>query len=235
MNYGIFALVAIVICLAAFPAAGQTPVVLNVPGVETPPAKLSAADDALIKRSGLPKVRKKLISDVCEEAFEPAGVLQGSFSRPNSDQRLVFYQFCQTGNGLGQVGLILIENGKIIGNYVADVGWTVGAASLPDINQNGLNEVALYYSGGMHQGSGGTGVDVVELSPAGVKGVGWFQAESFSETGPVVGYRVTAKPGSTPAYFREKYTQGANGKWKRSGRVTPFHLRTAISKFVAVK
>jgi len=87
----------------------------------------------------------------------------------------------------------------------------------------------------MHQGSGGTGVDVVELSPAGVKGLGWFQAESFTETGPVVGYRVTAKPGSTPTYFREKYTQGSNGKWKRSGRVTPFHLQTSISKFAAVK
>jgi hypothetical protein len=235
MNYGIFASVAIVFGLAAFPAAGQTPVMINVPGVETPPAKLSAADDALIKKSGLPKVRRKLVSDICEESFEPAGVVHGSFSKPNSDQRLVFYQFCQTGNGLGQVGLILIENGKIIGNYVADVGWTVGVTSLPDINQNGLNEVALYYSGGMHQGAGGTGVDIVELSPAGVKGIGWFQAEGFTETGPTVGYRVTAKPGGTPLFFREKYTQASNGKWKRTGRVTPFHLQAAISKFVAVK
>ena len=235
MNYGVFPLFACVFCLMTFSAAGQTPVPINVPGVDAPAAKLSAADEVLIKRSALPKVRKRLVSDICEESFEPAGVVQGSFSKPNSDQRLVFYQFCQTGNGLGQVGLILIENDKVVGNYVADVGWTVGVTSLPDINRNGLNEAALYYSGGMHQGAGGTGVDVVELSPTGVKGIGWFQAEGFTETGPTVGYRVTAKPGGTPQFFREKYTQASNGKWKRTGRVTPFHLQATISKFVAVK
>lgn len=235
MNYGIFALVAVAFCLTALRAAGQAPFAINVPGVDTTPEKVSAADNALINRSALPKVRRKLVSDICEESFEPAGVVRGSFSKPNSDQRLVFYQFCQTGNGLGQVGLILIENDKVVGNYVADVGWTVGVTSLPDINRNGLNEAALYYSGGMHQGAGGTGVDIVELSPAGVKGIGWFQAEGFSETGPTVGYRVTAKPGGTPQFFREKYTQASNGKWKRTGRVTPFHLQAAISKFVAVK
>lgn len=235
MNYGVFACLAILFLLSLVPASGQEPIAVNVPGAEMTAAKLNAADAALIKRTALPKVRKKLASDICEGSFEPAGVVRGSFSRPNSDQRLVFYQFCQTGNGLGEVGLILLENDKVVGNYVADVGWTVGIKSLPDINRNGLNEVALYYSGGIHQGSGGTGVDLVELSPAGVKGIGWFQAESFSESGPTVGYRVTAKPGSPPAYFREKYTQDAKGRWKRSGRVTPLHLEAAISQFAAVK
>jgi len=180
-------------------------------------------------------VRKRLVSDSCEESFEPAGVVKGSFSRPNSDQRLVFYQFCQTGNGLGEVGLILIDGGKVIGNYFSDVGWSVGIKALPDIDGNGVNEAALYYSGGMHQGEGGTGVDIVELTPTGVKGFGWFQADHFSEETDNFAYRVTAKPGKVPLYYREKYVQTADGKWKRTGRVTPLRLQKTVGVFKPIK
>lgn len=235
MKNGLAAVVVIAVVSLFVSAGGQTPVVINIPGEETGNTKLRDADRALIERSALPKVRKRLVDQACEEAFEPAGVVQGSFSKPGSDQRLVFYQFCQTGNGLGQVGLILIEAGKVVGNYVADVGWSIGVKALPDINQNGLDEVALYYSGGIHQGAGGTGVDIVEFTSSGVKGIGWFQADSFTETSPVVGYRVTARPGKAPAFFREKYVQNASGKWRKTGAAAPFRLRKPISVFTAVK
>lgn len=52
---------------------------------------------------------------------------------------------------------------KVISSYVAESGWTLGITVLPDINQNGFDEFALYYSGGMHQGQGGTGVDILEV------------------------------------------------------------------------
>lgn len=235
MKNGLFACALTVVCAFYATAGGQTAVTINFPGEESGGAKLTDAETAVIRKSALPKVRRKLASDSCEESFEPAGVVQGSFSKPNSDQRLVFYQFCQTGNGLGQVGLILIDGGKVIGNYVSDVGWSVGVKALPDINQNGLNEVALYYSGGMHQGAGGTGVDIVELTGTGVKGIGWFQAESFGEETDTVGYRVTAKSGKIPAYYREKYIQTANGKWKRTGKVVPLRLQKTVAVFAPVR
>src|SRR3982751_1522907 len=112
-------LIFVPIVLTAFvsvvPMLGQTAVDVNIPGVETSAAKLTAEDEALIRKGVLPAVRKKIPRRECEESFEPAGMVQGSFSQPNISQKLVFYQFCQSGNGVGWVGLILIENGKIVG------------------------------------------------------------------------------------------------------------------------
>ena len=229
------ALAFIVLMLATGPVRGQNPVIINVPGAETKNPRLTAADKALIERSALPNVRKKLVDDSCEESFEPAGVLEGSFSKAGAAQRLVFYQFCVTGNGLGWSGLILIANNRVVGSYVTDTGTVIGFKSLPDINENGLNEVALYWSGGTHQGAGGTGVDVVELGPAGLKGIGWFQADSFSEDGPSVGYKVTVKPGPAPVFYRERYVENAGGKWRRTAAARPFRLQKTVSTFEAVK
>jgi hypothetical protein len=129
----------------------------------------------------------------------------------------------------------LIENNRVVGNYVADAGWVVAFKPLPDINQNGLNELALYYSGGMHQGYGGTGVDVVEFGAGGPKGLGWFQAETFSDAGPVIGYKVTAVPGPTPVFYREKHVQNAAGRWRKSGTKTPIKLKAIIKAFEPVR
>src|SRR5207247_1850178 len=128
----------------------------------------------------------------CEESISIAGRGDGAFTRAGAKQVFIFYEFCETGNGLGSAGLAVLENGRVVASFVApETGWGVNAASLPDLNQNGLNEIALYYSGGMHQGAGGTGVDIVEYSAGKLKGIGWYQAEGFNETGPVFGFRVT--------------------------------------------
>ncbi|MGH9820674.1 MAG: hypothetical protein ACRD43_10940, partial [Pyrinomonadaceae bacterium] len=90
-----------------------------------------------------------------------------------------------------------------------------------------------YYSGGMHQGSGGTGVDIMEFSNRGVKGIGWFQAESFTERTNAV-YKVTVRPGAVPAFFKEKWVANSAGKYRKVGKVLPFKLSAAIGKFEAV-
>src|SRR4051812_39650346 len=151
-----------VLCFTAY---SQEFVIVHSPVEEdVPKPELTVLERNLMNRVALPKIRKKLsVLDFCEESFEPSAVLHGSFSRAGSDQTVIFYQYCQTGNGLGEVGVVLIEGNKVVGNYIADVGWTLGGRVLPDINQNGLNEFALYYSGGIHQGSGGTGVDIMEF------------------------------------------------------------------------
>lgn len=217
---------------------GQTSVLINDPtvNVDQGAVKLSAAEQGLMDKSILPNARKKLASDICEESVEVSALAQGAFTKPGSKQTLIFYQFCQTGNGLGAVGVAVIDSGRVIANYVsAESGWSVEARSLPDINQNGLDEIALYYSGGMHQGSGGTGVDIMEFSAAGLKGIGWFQAEGFTDTSPVFGYKVTVKPGKTPAFFREKYVQNSSGKWRKNGTLVPLKLTKAFGTFEAAK
>lgn len=223
-------------CLPIGPTGfAQTNVVINDPSVEPPATALSASDKRIVERDALPKVRKKLADDVCVEEFETAGVVTGSFSKKDARQTLVFYQFCQTGNGLGTVGLVLIDGGKVIGNYVSDGGWSVGITVLPDINQNGLNEFAPHYSGGMHQGQGGTGVDIMEFSAAGPQGIGWFQADAFFDEADSIGWKVSVKKGKVPVFFREKYTARDEGKWRKAGKPVRFSLRKVYSKFTAVK
>ncbi len=221
--------------VAGSTAFAQTTVIINDPSVKLTTTVLSASDKRIVERDALPKVRKKLADDSCVEEFETAGVVKGSFSKKGANQTLVFYQFCQTGNGLGMVGLILIDSGNVIGNYTSDGGWSVGLTVLPDFNQNGLNEFALQYSGGMHQGEGGTGVDIMEFSTTGPRGIGWFQADAFFDEADSIGWKVSVKPGKAPVFFREKYTSREEGKWRKAGKAAQFALRKVYSKFIAVK
>ena len=212
------------------------PTVIADPTVTAAGAKLTAVEQGILDKSVLPPVREKLVSDACIEEVTPAGIVQGAFTRPGAGQTLIFYQFCQTGNGLGSAGVAVIEDGAVVGSYAAvDAGWTVDAKALPDINHNGVNEIALYYSGGLHQGEGGTGVDIDEVSNGSLKGIGWFQAESFTADGPTTGYKVLARPGKTPVFFREKYTQNAAGKWRKAGSQTPLKLTPITGTFETLK
>jgi len=225
----------IALCFASVCMA-QTGVVINDPTLPTTAAKLTAAEQSIMDKSVLPAARKKLASDLCEETVEAAGIVQGSFTKPGARQTLIFYQLCQTGNGLGAAGVAVIEDGAVVGNFVsADSGWTVDARALPDINQNGVNEFALYYSGGLHQGEGGTGVDIFEISGGTFREIGWFQAESFTADGPVTGYKVTAKPGKTPTFSREDYVQNAAGKWRKVGKPYALKIMAVTGTFEALK
>jgi len=228
------------VLLAVFLSVGvsfaQQTVVINDPTVKSDATAIRTAGDDLIKREVLPKARKYWAKNqACDEDFQIMGEASGAFSKPKSNQKLVFYQFCQTGNGFGNNGLVLIENGKIVGSYVSESGWATDLEALPDINQNGLNEFLLYYSGGMHQGIGGTGVDLMEFSAvAGVKGLGWFQSDSYGEEPGDWSYKVSVKTGKTPVFYREKYIS-KNDKLQKSGKPAPFKLGKAFGSFTALK
>lgn len=235
MKYKRFVSLLLAPILLAGAVFAQKTIVINDPTVKVDPAKVvSPSSEDLIKRDVLPKARKYWAKTAaCEEEYEAQGEAQGAFSKPNSNQKLVFYQFCQTGNGLGNNGLVLIENGKVIGSYVSEGGWALDIEPLPDINQNGLNEFLLYYSGGMHQGEGGTGVDVLEFSLANLKGLGWFQSEGFTEDDSWV-YKVSVRPGKPPAFYREKYISN-DDKFQKTGKIAPFKLGKTYSSFTVLK
>lgn len=234
-NAYFFKLLTLIIFTASF-AFGQQSIVINHPSDDENPEQISTATESFIKRQVLPKARKHwAASDACEEDFAVIGEAKGAFTKANSNQTLVFYQFCQTGNGFGNNGLVLIENGKIVRNYVSEGGWALNLRSLPDINQNGLDEFLVYYSGGMHQGAGGTGVDIMEFSAGGVKGLGWFQAYSFNDEDENFAYKVSVKLGKTPIFYREKYVSTADEKWQRSGKSAKFALGKTYGKFSVLK
>ncbi len=217
-------------------AFGQQNIIINDPLKNEKPSNVSAAHENLIKNQILPRARKHWAgNDACQEDFALSGAANGAFTKPSAAQTLVFYQFCQTGNGFGNNGLVLIENGKIIGSYVSEGGWANGISRAPDVNQNGLDEFLVYYSGGMHQGQGGTGADVMEFSGANaIKGLGWFQAESFTEEDGF-SYKVSVKPAKIPAYYREKYVSSGDDKWRKSGKIAVFKLGKVSGNFIALK
>ena len=224
------------ILLFAIGVSAQQTVVINDPTIPEKISSISEADKSVIDRDVWPVMRKKYESDVCTPEFEYSEAIQGSFTKSKANQKLIFFQVCQTGNGFGIAGLALIENGKLAGIYGADeAGWVAGARTLPDINQNGVDEIALYYSGGLHQGEGGVGVDLMELAGNELLPLGWFQSESFSDDRPTVGYKVSAKKGKLPVFSRQKYLSNDSKKWRPSGRPAVFRLGKNVVAFGAIK
>jgi hypothetical protein len=214
---------------------GQTTVVVNDPTKKAVETKWSKAEEEIFNDEVRPKVRRMVSEDLCNESVEIAGVARGAFSKAGAKQTLIFYQYCQTGNGFGWVGLVLINGGRLEGNYIFDGGWSVDIATVSDINQNGLDEFTLAYSGGMHQGQGGVGVDLMEYSMGKPVGIGWYKAEEFDDTNVSYVWKLTAKPGKTPVFYRQKYASSQNNKWRRVGTNSAFKLRKAFSKFTSVK
>lgn len=226
------------IYLLTAPALAQALATVHDPTlqpIDTVEHQIRAEDEELMQKSVLPKVRKKLVSDVCSDSYELTGAIDGSFSKAGAKQTLVFYQFCETGNGLGNVGIALLEKGKVVGSYVAESGWAYSITRLPDINQNGLDEFTLGYSGGMHQGQGGIGIDIVEFTKNGPRGLGWFQAEAITDTESDWGYKVTVKTGKVPVFYRQKYRSTEGAPWMKIGRNTRFSLKKTSDVYTAVK
>ena len=219
--------------LAAGIAVGAQTVVVNDPTANRT-SKPTAAEERIFREQALPAARKAIDDETCEEEIEIAGVARGAFTRAGSRQSLLFYQFCQTGNGWGYVGLVLIEGDSVAANYIADAGWSGDIGKVPDINRNGLDEFVLVYMGGMHQGQGGVGADLMEFAGNVPQGLGWYQAEAFSETDPGTAWKLTAKPGLSPTFFRQRFKRDRSDKWRPSGSPAPFKLKKIDKEFKKV-
>lgn len=208
---------------------GQGTYVLNDPNAKPKPAVNMGPTEKLLQETVLPKIRKVWSEESCTDGFNITGHTNGAFTKAGAKQTLVFFEYCQTGNGFGNNGLALIENDKVIQGWSSEGGWPLDVVATPDINKNGRDEFMFYYSGGMHQGEGGVGVDLMELDGSKVGCIGWFLSERFTENDEFV-WKVTVKPGSVPVFYQQKHVERKK-KWVPSGKVTKLTLKRDCCKF----
>jgi hypothetical protein len=230
-----FMLIAAAIGACLTSASAQSILVINDPTKTAPETKMTAAEEAIFTKSALPTVRKQIPKETCEEDISVAGVARGTFSRAGARQSLIFYQYCQTGNGFGWVGLVLIDGDKVVGNYVSDGGWSVSIERVADVNQDGLDEFTLHYSGGLHQGHGGVGVDLMEFAGGKPVGIGWYKAEEYDDTDATSVWKLTALPGVRPVFYKQKYSAADGKNYRRVGANAVTRLGKAFCTFEAVK
>jgi hypothetical protein len=158
------------------------------------------------------------------------GAVNGSFTRRGASQRAIVYELCQTGNGLANNGIAVVENGAIAAHFVYAGGWNLDVLRVADIDLNGFDELVIETGGGMHQGYTGSSLTLVEVSPTRVKELASFLAytnecetyveDKFCERS----FKLTATPGNPPAFRSQKFTnRGSDQKprWVAAGRAVP--------------
>ena len=181
----------------------QSDIRVNDPLQRPADTKIGRAEEAIFRREALPAVRKQLQSSSCKEDVDIVGAISGSFLRPDSLQSIIFYQFCKTGNGLGWVGLVVLDHGAATGNFISNSGWASAIAKLPDIDGNGLEEFSLAYNTGFGAKNSGIGIDLMQFVGDRPVGTGWFKSEEYADFSSDV-WMLTVKPGKMPSYLRQK-------------------------------
>lgn len=204
---------------------GQDTFVITDPLKTEKGAGITPAIENLVKAQIFPKAKNHWEEDICPAGSEElAGVAKGSFTKSAASQTLVLYQYCQTGNGLGNNILVLLEDGKIVKTFGEESGWALNLKWLPDINQNGIDEFAITYGGGMHQGQGGTGIIISEFLNGKPKILGWLAESAYTEDSEH-SYKVWVKKGKTPVFYQEKYAPNKNNKQVKIGKAVTFKLQ----------
>lgn len=233
----IIAILALIIVAAAIPVTAQKTLVIYDPTLELfdELPMLPDAEQAVYESEVLPKLKAKYQSEGCAVDPELAGEVSGKFTKKGAIQKAAFYQVCQTGNGLGTVAIVIFENDKLVGIWGDESGWTLQIISIRDLNANGLDEFSLSFGGGMHQGEGGIGVDVMEFSNGKPRSIGWFQGEKFMDTETESAWKVTVRTGKTPVFYRQKYVADKRGKLVRNGANSIFKLKKVESNFEEIR
>lgn len=195
------------------------------------------AEVQLLRRQALPKARQLWRgNDVCTESFEVIDAASGSFTKTNAAQRAVLYRFCVTGHDFANNGIAIIEGGKIVAHVLYEGGENNSLKAVADINSNGLSEIVLG-DGSTHQGYTNVAAIVIEIAPSGVKKFGIADVYEddcgAQERCKTLAYKLSAKPGAVPAFYRETYRK-RGARWIRAASAVPYALRKDESSYQLV-
>lgn len=165
------------------------------------------------------------------------GVAKGSFTKPNSSQTAYLYRKCMNDTVKYPSflsGIIIAENENVISHYIfGDIVSFSTLKTLPDINQNGLSELALTSSSTMAYYT--TFLDIYEfdadsLTRLGTAKVFTNSLDEGEKSGSETAYNVTAQTAKSPVFFQETYHRKSNtDKWKLKTKSTRFSLETSGS------
>ncbi len=239
--------ISLALILLSSPLFAQGPIVLYDPMAKLPDAQPSSAVEALVKEKLVPKIKARWDNDEnCDGSnLNIVGSVEGSFTKTGAKQRAIVYELCQTGNGFANNGLAVIENGKVVAHFAEEGGWDLEISRVPDLNNNGRDEIAIETGGGMHQGYTGTSVTVLEVTPSAVTVFGTFLAytneceDHASNKYCDRSYKLTAAAGANPAFFAQKFTNRgteAKPRWMTAGKPVPAKTLGDISlRYEAVK
>lgn len=179
------------------------------------------------------KFGDKYCSEPEDEKIGINGIVEGSFTKPNSSQKAFLYTLCSSGSShFGVGGMVIFENEKAVSHYVyGENGLDQGMISLSDINKDGMDELVLL-DFQVHQGYGGGAISIVSFPNGTFNYIG--NASTFSgDSGAVEdekntkadAYDIFVQPDVNPVFYRDSYQKKGNAKnWSLVKRGEKFTL-----------
>jgi len=189
------------------------------------------AEKSFVEKEVRPKeaVIKKLAEmedyEYASDAFSVSSVVEGSFTKPNSKQKAYLYTLSISDEMKypPQIdGIIIAEDGKVISHYVKQGvrGSYDSLKTLPDINQNGLDELVLNPSNSINFDKFQKSVEIYEAAD-GLINLGSFltftydNSSDVSNAGVAIAYKISVEGGKKPIFYRETYEQKSDkDKWQ---------------------
>lgn len=206
----------------------QGPVVLYDPGAQVPETKVTEAEEDFVRGKLLSGAKARWNGDEsCSVDLNIIGIVDGSFTKAQAKQRAIVYELCQTGNGFANNAIAVVQDDRVVAHFTVEGGWNLETRKVPDINQNGRDEILIETGGGMHQGYTGSSVTILEVSETAVTELGIFLAYTNECEAPAAdkycdrSYKITARPGATPTFYSQKFlNRGSETKprWTASGK-----------------
>lgn len=210
----------------------------SLPGLPAKSSILSVAEDALIKSEILPAARQywKERSVNCDSSgslgfrIVNTSPVRGSFTKPHASQKAILYTYCVTGHNFANNGVVVFEADHVAAHIAYKGGWGQDMQAVPDIDGNGESKI-LIVTGGTAQNTSWQVISVIGLTEKGVQNFG--HAETYTgdceggfgfpphnHKGQEATYKLFARKGPTPVFYREPFSGdcGEPTKWHKSGR-----------------
>ena len=160
-----------------------------------------------------------------EEETQVMAVAEGAFSEPGASQQAVLYLMSLWPRCCPKMGIAVVQDGALVRN-VGFESPAQGLAGIPDLDGDGLDELALTGSFGMG-GENMTSVTLVSLADSGLRTWGgetiqYDSCAAMQEGGEAS--RITAVPG--PSFTIERFALASceSGEYQAGGPPEPLEL-----------